>query len=71
LEGDRTAWGAATEVEADQARPKEEVRCNWHPIRIDGTEGQPRWSFHWIVRLDENRYPPLYLREHGWKRVAA
>jgi hypothetical protein len=44
-------------------RAAHEVHCNWRPIWIDGTEGQPRWSFHWIVWSDQDRQPPLYLQE--------
>jgi len=38
-----------------------EIHCNWRPIWIDGTEGQPRWSFHWIVWTDKPRRAPRYL----------
>jgi hypothetical protein len=40
-----------------------EVHCNWRPIWIDGTEGQPRWSFHWIIWGNEPRQAPRYLAE--------
>lgn len=40
-----------------------EVHCNWRPIWIEGTEGQPRWSFHWVGWTDGPRRPPLYLAE--------
>jgi hypothetical protein len=42
-----------------------EVRCNWRPVWIAGSNGNPRWSSHWIVWLprDVPRRPPLYLRQ--------
>ncbi len=40
-----------------------EVNCNWRPIWIADTEGNPRWSYRWIVWTGQRRRPPLYLRE--------
>jgi hypothetical protein len=42
-----------------------EVHCNWRPIWIEGTEGQPRWSFHWIGWTNRQRRAPLYLVNGG------
>jgi hypothetical protein len=53
---------ASSRVEAFN-RATREVHCNWRPIWIDGTEGQPRWSFHWIVWTNAPRQPPLYLQQ--------
>jgi hypothetical protein len=53
---------AAGRVEAFN-RATQEIHCNWRPIWIDGSDGQPRWSFHWIVWLDQLRQPPFYMTE--------
>lgn len=42
-------------------RATREVHCNWRPIWIEGSEGNPRWSFHWLAWHDGPRQPPLYL----------
>jgi hypothetical protein len=39
-----------------------EIRCNWRPIWVEGTSGQPRWSFHWIIWMKGPRWAPLYLQ---------
>jgi hypothetical protein len=35
------------------------VHCNWRAIWVDGTDGQPRWAFHWVLWTDR---PRLYLQ---------
>jgi hypothetical protein len=40
-----------------------EVHCNWRPIWIPNTEGNPRWAFAWVYWGPGGRCPPLYLRE--------
>jgi hypothetical protein len=40
-----------------------EIHCNWRPLWIDGTAGNPCWSFHWVVWHAGPRQPPLYLTE--------
>jgi Protein of unknown function (DUF3102) len=44
-------------------RAVREVHCNWRPIWIAGTSGNPRWSFHWLQWGDGPRQAPLYLTE--------
>lgn len=45
-------------------RASREVHCNWRPIWIDDSEGNPRWSFHWVTWWHHgSRQPPLYLSE--------
>jgi hypothetical protein len=41
----------------------QEVHCNWRPIWIPDTEGNPRHSFHWLSWHEGLRRPPLYLTE--------
>jgi hypothetical protein len=39
-----------------------EVHCNWRPLWIEGSSGQPRWSFAWITWLPlTERLAPVYL----------
>jgi hypothetical protein len=52
----------ATRVEIFN-RAVREIHCNWRPIWIDDTDGNPRWSFHWLVWLGGPRQPPQYLDE--------
>lgn len=40
-----------------------EVHCNWRPRWIEDSEGNPRWSFHWLAWHAGPRKPPLYLCE--------
>jgi hypothetical protein len=40
-----------------------EVRCNWRPVWIAGSKGNPRWSSHWVVWTEGPRRPPLHLRQ--------
>jgi hypothetical protein len=40
-----------------------EVHCNWRPIWIPDTLGNPRWAFAWVYWGAGKRHPPLYLRE--------
>lgn len=42
-------------------RVTREVHCNWRPVWIPDSEGNPRWSFTWLYWLDGERQPPLYL----------
>lgn len=44
-------------------RAVREVHCNWRPIWIDDSDGNPRWSFHWLIWHPGTRCPPLYLDE--------
>lgn len=44
-------------------RAVREVHCNWRPRWIADTDGNPRWSFHWLVWHAGERRPPLYLHE--------
>ena len=45
-------------------RAVREIHCNWRPLWIEDTEGNPRWSFHWLVwQRRGQRLPPLYLDE--------
>jgi hypothetical protein len=44
-------------------RATREVHCNWRPIWIDDTFGNPRWAFAWVQWDETTRRPPLYLRE--------
>jgi hypothetical protein len=48
-----------------------EIHCNWRPIWIAGTEGHPRWSFHWLVWHAGPRQAPLYLTEADLVAVRA
>lgn len=45
-------------------RAVREVHCNWRPIWIPDTEGNPRWSFHWLAWHAGRRRPPLYLSQN-------
>jgi hypothetical protein len=39
-----------------------QLHCNWRPVWIEGSEGQPRWSFCWMMWLrGMTRLPPVYL----------
>lgn len=39
-----------------------EMHCNWRPLWIEGSTGQPRWSFAWITWLPLSaRLAPVYL----------
>jgi hypothetical protein len=40
-----------------------EVHCNWRPIWIPDTVGNPRWAFAWVYWGEGERRPPLYIRE--------
>lgn len=51
---------AASRVDAFNGAARE-VHCNWRPIWIPDTEGNPRWSFHWLAWHVGNRQPPVYL----------
>jgi hypothetical protein len=42
-----------------------ETHCNWRPLWIDGTKGQPRWAFTWVGWLDGPRQPPTYVANVG------
>jgi hypothetical protein len=42
-------------------RAVREVHCNWRPIWIPDTDGNPRHSFHWLAWHAGRRQPPLYL----------
>jgi hypothetical protein len=44
-------------------RAVREVHCNWRPIWVPDTDGNPRHSFHWIAWHAGRRQPPLYLTE--------
>lgn len=44
-------------------RAVREVHCNWRPIWIPDTDGNPRHAFHWLAWHDGPRQPPLYLTE--------
>jgi hypothetical protein len=46
-------------------RAVREVHCNWRPLWIEGTDGNPRWSFHWLAWHAGPRRAPLYLREEA------
>jgi hypothetical protein len=36
--------------------------CHWRPIWIEGTEGNPRWCFWWIVwERGAERRPPMII----------
>jgi hypothetical protein len=55
---------AATKIAALN-RATREIHCNWRPIWIPDSEGNPRWSFHWLVWHAGPRQPPLYVSEPG------
>jgi hypothetical protein len=38
-----------------------EVHCNWRPVWIEGTDGQPRWAFTWVGWTGGRRRAPIYL----------
>jgi hypothetical protein len=40
-----------------------EVHCNWRPIWIPDTRGNPRWAFAWVYWGAGERRPPLYLHD--------
>jgi hypothetical protein len=40
-----------------------EVHCNWRPVWIPDTVGNPRWAFAWVYWGPEERRPPLYVKE--------
>ena len=40
-----------------------EVHCNWRPIWIPNTLGNPRWAFAWVYWGGGPRQPPLYVGE--------
>lgn len=44
-------------------RAVREIHCNWRPIWIADSEGNPRWAFHWFVWGGGQRQAPLYLTE--------
>jgi hypothetical protein len=44
-------------------RAVREVHCNWRPIWIPETKGNPRWSFHWLSWFDGPRCAPVYLHQ--------
>jgi hypothetical protein len=35
--------------------------CNWRPTWIEGSEGNPRWSFSWVVWRDDHQGPPTSI----------
>lgn len=51
---------AASRIDAFN-RAVHEVHCNWRPIWIPDSDGNPRWSFHWIAWHDGPRQPPHYI----------
>ena len=44
-------------------RATQEFHCNWRPVWIPDSDGNPRWSFHWLVWHAGSRQPPHYLDE--------
>jgi hypothetical protein len=40
-----------------------ELHMNWRPRWIAGSNGNPRWSFAWIVWTKEPRRAPLYVAD--------
>jgi hypothetical protein len=39
-----------------------ELHCNWRPIWISDTDGNPRWAFAWVYWGPGPRQPPRYLQ---------
>lgn len=42
-------------------RALKEVHCNWRPVWIPGSLGNPRWGFSWVEWGAGPRRPPVYL----------
>lgn len=38
-----------------------EIHCNWRPIWVPNTSGNPRWAFAWVHWGEGKRQPPCYL----------
>lgn len=51
---------AAERVEALN-RATFEVHCNWRPVWIEGSKGNPRHSFCWVGWMAGKRQPPRYV----------